>query len=44
MLYDVYFNGHIVVDGDSLQDAINKAASIMDKSGAWVEIEDGEEY
>jgi len=44
MLYDVEFNGHIVVEANSADDACDIAGKIMDKSGAYVYIENAEVY
>lgn len=44
MLYDVEFNGHIIVEANSKYEACEKAGVIMDKSGAHVYIENAEVY
>ena len=43
-LFDVEFNGHIVVEAESAEDACEKAQAIMDKSEAYVYIENAEVY
>lgn len=43
MLYDVGFNGHIFVEADTPEQACDKALDIMDRSGAYVYIEDAAE-
>ena len=44
MLYDVEFNGHIVVEANDPDEACDIASGIMDKSGAYVYIENAEVY
>jgi hypothetical protein len=44
MMYDVEFNGHIVIEADTPDEACDKAQDIMDKSGAYVYIENAEVY
>lgn len=44
MLFDVEFNGHIIVTADNAEDACRRAEEIMDKSGAYVYIENAEVY
>ena len=43
MLYDVGFNGHIFVEADTPEQACDKALDIMDRSGAYVYIENATE-
>ena len=44
MIYDVEFNGHILIEADTPEQACDKAGVIMDKSGAYVYIENAEVY
>jgi hypothetical protein len=44
VMYDVEFNGHIIVEANSPDDACSIAEKIMDKSGAYVYIENAEVY
>ena len=42
--FDVEFNGHIVIDAESEEEACNTAQAILDKSGAYIYIENAEVY
>ena len=42
--FDVEFNGHIIIDATTADEACQIAEAIMDKSGAYVYIENAEVY
>jgi hypothetical protein len=44
MLYDVEFNGHIIVEAEDIDSALQKASDTLDKSGAYIYIENAEVY
>ena len=43
-LFDVEFNGHIIIEAENAEDACKRAEVIMDKSSAYVYIENAEVY